>query len=810
MSIESLKKVLKSDPPVDRRDQLQNYFNTKLVPYYQSQGYDGMSSVDQSISYLRQNHPQAYNDLIKDTRTFDSPTDKLPPNPLQIGNSVLAEGALALQGKDADITRALSGDQITLSNALGVDNKIGAFILDSLDPSMLAGLASLPAKQLAKKAPKVFDNAFSDNVRLELSNKARKEFGHLSDDEMDEVINQVKSRLIDDLSSNEGRKRLQKVIDKRQTNRDHPEVNSSLFYEMGLEDPYKFLKAQKDPQFYVDKVKNTDITKSKDVTQNFAYPSNNKITISNIGNKKSVENILEHEFAHIIQRDIPGPTTDILNNLKMKSGYNMNFKNNYLRKGVNRTPEKDLIYDVYTRRFKDNEYPSDQLFESVNHNKRYFLEGSNPTSVLGSLEKEAFLTEFRNQLLQDKVIKGRYDNVTPEQLFDYHSKYKAGQTGGKSNRILDIIDDAKPENYKILSDALKVLPTAGAGVMLNETNKKMNTEPQNYALGGVLTGISAGMSIINQGSDILAGLRQAVSPSSYTPMKQNQNPRGLELGGPYGDKKVLQTHLKDLGYYKGEVDGILGKQSGAAVRAFQKDHDLSVDGIVGKNTSSALQQAYSSYNPLTKVSTPIGASDDKLYKGYTFDPVTVTPQQNPPTQESQQVDSDQQLRDHLVSQRRSLQDIPRFPQTFSQSEEYIPNVNRSFLNVDNKGYIQDCEEEHCAEFVTNLAIDRIDRGANPQNFLESTGITGNAWNMGDNILDKGGTEVYFREKTGDHKNDPQTGYWAHSEMVESNAVRPGDIVMIKTYGSSYTPEAKEDGDGFTHAGMVTNVNEDGT
>ncbi|MBN1870462.1 MAG: peptidoglycan-binding protein [Candidatus Omnitrophica bacterium] len=46
----------------------------------------------------------------------------------------------------------------------------------------------------------------------------------------------------------------------------------------------------------------------------------------------------------------------------------------------------------------------------------------------------------------------------------------------------------------------------------------------------------------------------------------------------------VQTALKNAGYYQGSIDGKLGSGSQAAIKAFQKDHDLQSDGIVGKKT----------------------------------------------------------------------------------------------------------------------------------------------------------------------------------------------------------------------------------
>lgn len=50
----------------------------------------------------------------------------------------------------------------------------------------------------------------------------------------------------------------------------------------------------------------------------------------------------------------------------------------------------------------------------------------------------------------------------------------------------------------------------------------------------------------------------------------------------------IQTRLKEWGYYSGEVDGVYGSKTEAAVRYFQSKNGLSVDGQVGNLTLAAL------------------------------------------------------------------------------------------------------------------------------------------------------------------------------------------------------------------------------
>lgn len=50
----------------------------------------------------------------------------------------------------------------------------------------------------------------------------------------------------------------------------------------------------------------------------------------------------------------------------------------------------------------------------------------------------------------------------------------------------------------------------------------------------------------------------------------------------------IQKKLKSWGYYKGNIDGIFGKQTEDAVKYFQRKNGLSVDGIAGPATLSAM------------------------------------------------------------------------------------------------------------------------------------------------------------------------------------------------------------------------------
>ena len=67
---------------------------------------------------------------------------------------------------------------------------------------------------------------------------------------------------------------------------------------------------------------------------------------------------------------------------------------------------------------------------------------------------------------------------------------------------------------------------------------------------------------------------------------------------------LLQTILNSLGYNCGTPDGNFGKQTEAAVKAFQKQYGLTQDGIVGPKTAEKLMELY---KPVT---TPVPTKDN--------------------------------------------------------------------------------------------------------------------------------------------------------------------------------------------------------
>lgn len=67
--------------------------------------------------------------------------------------------------------------------------------------------------------------------------------------------------------------------------------------------------------------------------------------------------------------------------------------------------------------------------------------------------------------------------------------------------------------------------------------------------------------------------------------------RNIKQGCRGGDVKTLQELLISAGYDCGKTgaDGICGKNTVSAIRAYQRDHGLSVDGIAGCKTMASLK-----------------------------------------------------------------------------------------------------------------------------------------------------------------------------------------------------------------------------
>lgn len=73
-------------------------------------------------------------------------------------------------------------------------------------------------------------------------------------------------------------------------------------------------------------------------------------------------------------------------------------------------------------------------------------------------------------------------------------------------------------------------------------------------------------------------------------LSQAASVRTLKKGSRGAEVKTLQTALKDQGYYSGKIDGIYGKKTVSAVKAYQRKNGLKADGVAGPKTLGKLYE----------------------------------------------------------------------------------------------------------------------------------------------------------------------------------------------------------------------------
>ena len=100
---------------------------------------------------------------------------------------------------------------------------------------------------------------------------------------------------------------------------------------------------------------------------------------------------------------------------------------------------------------------------------------------------------------------------------------------------------------------------------------------------------------------------------SYNIIVRNGQVEALSKYGSRGEEvKQIQTKLKRWGYYSGNVDGIYGSATLAAVKKFQKKNGLTVDGIAGKKTLEAMGIFNSSSSSSSSNSSNVSSSNLNL------------------------------------------------------------------------------------------------------------------------------------------------------------------------------------------------------
>lgn len=252
------------------------------------------------------------------------------------------------------------------------------------------------------------------------------------------------------------------------------------------------------------------------------------------------------------------------------------------------------------------------------------------------------------------------------------------------------------------------------------------------------------------------------NPITYKEQLQEKLKVKSDLLNPLGDDKIdptklktpeeiekLQRQLEENGYHVGE--------KGA-------------DGIMGSDTRAAIDR----FNTKASLSSEISVGDYK------------TPEQI------------KQLQEFLITQDFDVNPDGKFEDdgvdgklgeaTEKAVREYNKKVAQDSLPWQTvyegqSSFLGKCAEKQCSEYVQNAIWRNLKPQMSRADWNKKTGLHGDAWDIGKNIINAGGRELKI------------------------NQVASGDVVTIQTEGSNYVGQA---GSNITHTGVVDQVNDDGT
>ena len=100
---------------------------------------------------------------------------------------------------------------------------------------------------------------------------------------------------------------------------------------------------------------------------------------------------------------------------------------------------------------------------------------------------------------------------------------------------------------------------------------------------------------VEEGTTARGWTHYAIPRGIYRPEDIPVTHRTLRRGAQGEDVRSMQLALVAFGYNPGEADGVFGKRTEAAVRAFQKAQGLTADGICGPKTWAALTEPVVTY-----------------------------------------------------------------------------------------------------------------------------------------------------------------------------------------------------------------------
>src|SRR3954470_799348 len=116
----------------------------------------------------------------------------------------------------------------------------------------------------------------------------------------------------------------------------------------------------------------------------------------------------------------------------------------------------------------------------------------------------------------------------------------------------------------------------------------------------------SGSAATNQGST--ASSQNYGSSSSMSSNVGSSRSSSARAGGSSSEIADVQQHLQQLGYYKGRIDGVWGKQSRQAMAQFQRSQGMQASGQIDDQSLQALNSGSTSRSTTSTGSSGINSS----------------------------------------------------------------------------------------------------------------------------------------------------------------------------------------------------------
>ena len=224
------------------------------------------------------------------------------------------------------------------------------------------------------------------------------------------------------------------------------------------------------------------------------------------------------------------------------------------------------------------------------------------------------------------TVDGKFGSGTEKALNAFQVENEYPETGIADANLQAFLYNGKPRNAAGKKTTVNTLaPIDGVEVTLNKTGELVEKIQTRLKELGYYTGSVSGVydsatrkAVIafqkkhNLSADGVAGevtqivlmgnaaLSANATPSptptqvptptpTATPVPTYDRPSATVRQGSSGaDVKLVQRRLKELGYYKGSIDGKFGSGSVKALKDFQTAHGLEADGVAGRGTYDIL------------------------------------------------------------------------------------------------------------------------------------------------------------------------------------------------------------------------------